>query len=368
MATGDIQTYNLPEVSVEGKAKSDTAVTTTASTGAVGSTFQSNYQVAWDSSIDNYIGNYSGKGGRLTQFVHNSSDTEDSRRGYIQLLVGDTDMSQISSAPDLSSNKSFLDAIYNLAVGSSQNYDRFIINSISESRAERISTMKTVGDSFCLTFSGREPLVISVSGELVFDYATNRLSWYTAFCNAYEYYLRASITAKYHAKIRLVLPDFTKYEGYIVSMNSSQSADSDMVVPFSFAMAVTSESFNRSYVSEGQTAASTESTSTDASTSVPYSMNATGTISMSGGTVPPDADGALVQSIANSSTTVSMSGGTVGTQATGHVSAIQKTISNATSALNKFKTEINKARPVVNKITSIANKIGIRIPRNSILR
>lgn len=190
-------------------------------------------------NVDDYITTYQ-FGGRLLFFNHNDGTNDDDKVGYIKLLDNGGLMSTIAAGE----NKQNMDAIYS-AIKS--RYNRFIIQSVQESRSERSSILPTVGDSFAATFSGREPMVISVQGLLICDNTTTKMTWYHAFMNAYEFYLRASKLAKYRVKMKLVLPDFTDYTGYILTVGTTMSSDSDMVIPMNFSMLVVHEAFNKAY-------------------------------------------------------------------------------------------------------------------------
>lgn len=350
--------------------------TATAASGAKGAEYQSAYATDWDPTIDNYIGNYSGKGGRLSQFVHNDGKDDDARIAYLKLTGNVEAMASISSF--YASDKSKLDAIYKLLSAANKKYDRFIMTGLGENRSEKISTMKTVGDSFNVTFSGREPLVINVSGSLIFDYDRDRMSWYTAFCNAYEYYLRASVTSRYRVKVRLVLPDFTVYEGYIISLGSSQSSDSDMFVPFNFSMIITQEYMNQAYnedltaVTDGTVASEYEQANKNAANEA----SATGSVS-------PETDGAVAKAENN----LLASGGTVTVNGTTTTVAAADTsmnnrsemiskVSNATASevvkKEKLSDQIFAAKNYANKVytavTQVANACGARFNKNSIFR
>lgn len=346
--------------------------TATAASGAKGAEYQSAYLTDWDPTIDNYIGNYGGKGGRLSQFVHNDGKDDDKRIAYLKLTGNIDAMANISSF--YAADKSKLDAIYKLLSSANKKYDRFIVTGLGENRSEKISTMKTVGDSFNVTFSGREPLVINVSGSLIFDYDRDRMSWYTAFCNAYEYYLRASVTSRYRVKVQLVMPDFTVYEGYIISLGSSQSSDSDMFVPFNFSMIITQEYMNQAYNED--LAAVTDSTVADeytqAEAKAKGEADATGSVS-------PATDGAVAAAENNVKAAggeVTTNGSTTTVSTTGSSGATESRVKNstATEAVKKEKLsdQIFAAKNTANKyytaITQVANACGARFNKNSIFR
>lgn len=322
---------------------------------AKGAALQSIY-AKYDEEIDTYIGNYTGKGGRLTQFINNNGSTDDERIAYIKLVDNSAAMSNISSTVFDKSNIDSFKAIYKLLTSDTAKYDRFILNSVTENRAERMSLMKTVGDSFSMTFSGREPMVISASGSLVFDYDRARMSWYAAFTNAYEYYLRASVASKYRCKVKFVLPDFTIYEGYIIGMSSNQASESDITVPFSFSMVVTQEQVNRAYNNDGTVVTTPDSSLDEADLAARNEALASGNVS-------PETDGkkanaeVTVKEVGKASETIAKVNSTTSSKATD--------MQNLSKQISNVKAEVYKATALVNTVT---NAIGVRVKAPSILR
>jgi hypothetical protein len=51
--------------------------------------------------------------------------------------------------------------------------------------------------------------------------------------------------------MKLVLPDFTDYTGYMLNIGTSITSDNDMVIPMNFSMLVCNEAFNKAYGIEG---------------------------------------------------------------------------------------------------------------------
>lgn len=219
----------------DGASSGDTPGAVNTSTG-----IQDNVPEVKSVDANEIISSYNAGGARLTSFDNTDGSTDDARIAYIKLLDPNGAMAGIASGE----NKQILEAIYTELVSG---YSRFILTAVQESRADRNVVMATVGDSFAATFSGREPRVISIQGHLIYDYDRAKTSWYLAFMNAYEYYLRGSRLAKYRTRMKLVLPDFTEYTGYMLSIGSTQSSDNDMVIPFNFSMLVIDEAINKAY-------------------------------------------------------------------------------------------------------------------------
>lgn len=218
-------------------------------------------------SVNDEIASHGDGHARLTEFTYNDGSEDDKRRGYIKLVDPTGAMANIASGE----KKQQLDAIYAALTNS---YGRIAFTAIQESRAEKSMIQSTVGDSFAVTLSGRKPNVLAVQAMLINDYDSSKLTWYTAFLNAYEYYLRGSKLAKYKARVRIVLPDFTTYEGYILDLSSSLVSNDDIVVPISFSMVLCNETLNKAYgqaaggLDLGKKITTSDSKSTAASSSI----------------------------------------------------------------------------------------------------
>ena len=181
-------------------------------------------------------------------FAPSDCSEDDARIAYLVLNAGPDAFSDIGDIPEAE----YLAKLYEEVIAE-EGYIRFIVTNVTDSRQEKQSILATTGDSYAATFSGNEPQVISVQGYFVHDYrydseeedaeagsvSDSMRTWYIDFMYLYEYYLRASRLAKWQSTVTFNLPDFGSYDGYMLSVNTSQAADNDIVVPFNFQMLVT---------------------------------------------------------------------------------------------------------------------------------
>lgn len=191
-------------------------------------------------SITNYGYGGDDSTGRLVDVAGADITEDDQRRAYIKIegdnvsdLLSDVDMNAVDAAN--------LPAILSeLQSG----YTKFSLLAFSDGREEKMDLMQTCGDSFIATFSGRKPHVMTFQGNLVFDYGS-QITWYHAFINAYEYFLRASRMAKYRCKMRIVLPDCQEIVGYVIGLSTNHDSNNDLVVPMSLSMVVVDKSLSK---------------------------------------------------------------------------------------------------------------------------
>lgn len=191
------------------------------------------------------------KSGEVKRHGFSPSDCkeDDDRIAYLVLNAGPDAFSDIGDIPEAE----YLSKLYEEIIAE-DGYIRFIVTSIADSRVEKQSVLPTTGDSFAATFSGADPQVLTVQGYLVHEYrydsgdsdaenvSDSMRTWYVDFMYLYEYYLRASRLAKWKSTITLNLPDFGSYDGYMLSINTSQQAETDITVPFTFQMLVVNRS------------------------------------------------------------------------------------------------------------------------------
>ena len=192
------------------------------------------------------VATYEGEsGGRLLEVTPPDADDDDKRIAYIQLIAPDGAF--VKDFPqDMKEDRAIMESL----MGELKNkYQKFIVTAIGISSQERTQIMPTFGDAFAATITGKDPTVLSISGNLIFDYAgSGKLSWYAAFLNSYEYFLRGSRLAKWRAKLKLVIPDLVEYTGYMTSLSTQSSSDTDTVVAMQFSYLVTSQTIFKSTV------------------------------------------------------------------------------------------------------------------------
>ena len=187
---------------------------------------------------------------RLTQFTYLGPEKDDERRGYLTIVPSKGplapspgDLKMYSDITEGAANYQQLVDLHSEIVGAK--YQKFILTSLSLSRQERTQVVPTFGDSFAVMLTGREPMVVSFAGKLIFDSPDAKSwSWYHSFINTYEYYLRGSRLAKHWAVAKLYVPDITGvagddgYTGYIMSLAENHTSDTDNVIDISMSMLV----------------------------------------------------------------------------------------------------------------------------------
>ena len=193
---------------------------------------------------ESVIAKYDEGGGRLTDYVASYAEDDDKRIAYMK-LIADKDMT--SDFPqDIKDDRAVLESIFSEI---KNEYRKFVITGVGIDNRERVNVMTTFGDSFAATFTGKEPLILAFSGFIVFDYAGKaEQSWFHAFLNAYEYYLRGSRLAKWRAKLQITIPDVCEYKGYMMNLSTQMNADNDTVLPFQFSFLVTDQTIFKSLV------------------------------------------------------------------------------------------------------------------------
>tara|TARA_B100001123_G_scaffold437421_1_gene569587 strand:- start:2066 stop:2962 length:897 start_codon:yes stop_codon:yes gene_type:complete len=118
--------------------------------------------------------------------------------------------------------------------GKTKQWSNFLVQNVQERRMEKAQVVQTFGDSHYFFF-GEEPLFLMVSGLLTMaeDY-----NWANEFRFNYENYFRGSRCAENNARVHLAY-DTMILQGFIVSMAMDYNAESPVLVPMSFNMAVT---------------------------------------------------------------------------------------------------------------------------------
>jgi hypothetical protein len=119
-------------------------------------------------------------------------------------------------------------------VGSSKTYSNFLIQAVSEDRAEKQQIVETFGEAF-IFFFGERPRVISIQGVLLNTFDFN---WEAEWWHNYDNYLRGTKCVESRARVYLTYDD-TMVSGYILSTSSSKSSQEKNHVGFSFQLFVT---------------------------------------------------------------------------------------------------------------------------------
>jgi len=118
------------------------------------------------------------------------------------------------------------------------NYSNYIIQNVTDSRQEKQQIIETFGESY-IFFFGERPRVLNVSGVL---FNTLDFNWRTEFWWNYENTLRGTKLVEANARVYLHWDDIV-VEGYILSAQALDDANSPYHVQFSFTMFVTNHTY-----------------------------------------------------------------------------------------------------------------------------
>ena len=219
-------------------ADTDTELTTmtTASTGGDSVSTDSTDAAGGSTQINTYGADQ----GRLSNIVGADCDNDDSKLVKMY-IVGDDIEGLVDDLINIQAQeKTMLQAVLTQM---QSGYVNFSVTSISDSREEKMQLMPLAGDNFITTFSGRRPHVMGISGYLLFDHDSTKVSWFHAFINAYDSLIRASRMAKHRCKLKLVFPDSHTIIGYMTGCNANQQSESDTVIQFSASILVVDKTF-----------------------------------------------------------------------------------------------------------------------------
>ena len=186
------------------------------------------------------INDYGASEGRLSTIVGADCANDDSKLVKMYIVGDDIDGLVDDLINIQVQEKTMLQAVLSQM---QSGYTNFSVTSISDSREEKMQLMPLAGDNFIATFSGRRPHVMGISGYLIFDHDSTKVSWFHAFINAYDSLIRASRMAKHRCKLKLVFPDSHTIIGYMTGCNANQQSDSDSVIQFSASILVIDKTF-----------------------------------------------------------------------------------------------------------------------------
>lgn len=143
--------------------------------------------------------------------------------------------------PDLSDETAILqERIQNFSYGSDRkdgygmDNSNFLLQSVQESRAERMQILQTFGEHFML-FYGEQPQVLNVNGILLNSYD---FEWTAEWLANYDKYLRGTKCVENEARVYLAFDDVIA-EGYLISTSVSHDSMNPWMTPFSFQMILT---------------------------------------------------------------------------------------------------------------------------------
>jgi len=125
---------------------------------------------------------------------------------------------------------------YDLKLGdktASYDYTNFLIQSVSEERAEKQQVLETFGEAY-IFFFGERPRVLTIQGVLLNTFDFN---WEAEWWHNYDNYLRGTKCVQNDARVYLTF-DKTMVAGYILSCASSKQAQERNYVPLTFQLFV----------------------------------------------------------------------------------------------------------------------------------
>lgn len=119
-------------------------------------------------------------------------------------------------------------------VAYSENYSNFLMQSVSEQRAEKMQIIQTFGEPYVFFF-GEQPRMIAVSGILL---NTEDFNWRAEFWENYDQYLRGTKCVQSMTRAILSWDDIV-VEGYFIKADASEDASNNNVVKVSFQILLT---------------------------------------------------------------------------------------------------------------------------------
>jgi hypothetical protein len=120
------------------------------------------------------------------------------------------------------------------AQGKVNDYSDFILQNITDQRAEKQQVIETFGEPF-IYFYGERPRTVSFSGMLV---NSEDFNWRAQFWENYENHLRGTKLVQENARVYLTY-DTILLEGYPISASAQDTSDSPYAIPFQMQMFVT---------------------------------------------------------------------------------------------------------------------------------
>ena len=113
-------------------------------------------------------------------------------------------------------------------------YTNFLVQQVVEERSEKQQIVETFGDSY-IFFFGESPRIVQVSGVLL---NTADFNWRAEWWDNYERYFRGTRLVEYGARLYLIYDDIL-IEGYMISAQAQDTAQTPYVVPLQFQLFVT---------------------------------------------------------------------------------------------------------------------------------
>ncbi len=119
-------------------------------------------------------------------------------------------------------------------IGRSLNYANFLIQNLTESRAEKQQIIETFGEDYVFFF-GERPRFLDVSGVLI---NTQDFNWKSEFWTNYDQYLRGTKLVERNARLYFHFDDVV-VEGYLIGASVTGDSSQPHLMPFQFQLFVT---------------------------------------------------------------------------------------------------------------------------------
>ena len=150
---------------------------------------------------------------------------KDPRFAYISLYqdMGEDNPAQVVSLIDSSAPGGYSDANHN-----------FILQSVNESRQEKVQIIETFGDHFAF-FYGQKPIILQVQGML---FNSADFNWKNEFLANYERLLRGTKCVENRTRVFLGWDDVVA-QGYMLNVQIQYSSTQPLLVPVAFSLLLT---------------------------------------------------------------------------------------------------------------------------------
>jgi len=119
-------------------------------------------------------------------------------------------------------------------IGYSERYANFLIQRLSETRAEKQQIVETFGEDY-VYFFGERPRFLDVSGVLI---NTADFNWKSEFWANYDAHLRGTKLVEKNARLYFYFDDVV-VEGYLLGASSSADSQQPHLLPFQFQIFIT---------------------------------------------------------------------------------------------------------------------------------
>jgi len=175
--------------------------------------------------------------GRLQEdYGHGFTHNRNVRRPLWGLRVKDPQFAWLSVFQDIGDGNpsqpvSIIDSSSPGGYTSEQGTHNFILQSVTESRQEKVQIIETFGDHFAF-FYGQKPIILQVRGML---FNSRDFNWKNEFLANYDRFLRGTKCVENKSRVFLGWDDAIA-QGYLLNVQVNYDKDMPVVVPFAFSM------------------------------------------------------------------------------------------------------------------------------------